>query len=81
MALTGPPREQQVLSVLENRLPATDISLLVKYIYTEVDPRLHTVVGHSGKAHLLKREREDRVKRQGEGWTLLENELRTPQQA
>jgi glyoxylase-like metal-dependent hydrolase (beta-lactamase superfamily II) len=63
-------REQQVLSVLANYPHGIDIASMVKHIYADVDPRLHTVAGHSVKAHLLKLEREGRVKREGECWRL-----------
>ncbi len=64
-------REQQVLHVLAEQPPGTDIPTLVKYIYADVDPRLHALAGHSVEAHLLKLEREGRARRQGEGWSLL----------
>jgi glyoxylase-like metal-dependent hydrolase (beta-lactamase superfamily II) len=63
-------REQQVLYALEKLSPGTDIPTIVKYIYADVDPRLHEVAGHSIKAHLLKLEREGRVKREGDDWSL-----------
>jgi hypothetical protein len=59
-----------VLYVLEKLPPGTDIPTLVKHIYADVDPRLHAVAGHSVKAHLLKLEREGRVKREGDDWRL-----------
>jgi len=63
-------REQQVLYVLEKLPPGTEIPAMVKHIYADVDPRLHPIAGHSVKAHLLKLEREGRVKREGEVWRL-----------
>jgi glyoxylase-like metal-dependent hydrolase (beta-lactamase superfamily II) len=63
-------REQQVLYVLGNQPHGSEIATLVKQIYADVDPRLHAVASHSVKAHLLKLEREGRVKREGEGWQL-----------
>lgn len=63
-------REQQVLAVLQKQPAGTDIPSMVKQIYADVDPRLHSAAGHSVKAHLLKLEREGRVKRQEECWRL-----------
>lgn len=54
-------RERQILDGLAHG-PAT-ISELVAIIYADVDPRLHAAAGRSVAAHLLKLEREGRVRR------------------
>jgi glyoxylase-like metal-dependent hydrolase (beta-lactamase superfamily II) len=54
-------RERQILQSL-SRGPLT-ISALVAAIYADVDPRLHAVAARSVAAHLLKLEREGRVRR------------------
>jgi glyoxylase-like metal-dependent hydrolase (beta-lactamase superfamily II) len=54
-------RERQILDGLA-RGPAT-ISALVAHIYADVDPQLHAAAGRSVLAHLLKLEREGRVRR------------------
>lgn len=65
-------REQQVLHALENFPAGATIPALVSHIYVDVDPRLHTVAALSVKAHLLKLEREGRVRGEtGERWVLL----------
>ncbi len=55
-------REQQVIDVLQELSPAM-VSALVERIYVDVDPRLHPVAAWTVEAHLLKLEREKRVKR------------------
>jgi glyoxylase-like metal-dependent hydrolase (beta-lactamase superfamily II) len=54
-------REQQVLEGL--RAGRATIPELVAGIYADVDPALHPVAGRSVAAHLLKLEREGRVRR------------------
>jgi glyoxylase-like metal-dependent hydrolase (beta-lactamase superfamily II) len=70
-------REQQVLAVLARQPQGTAIASIVQTIYADVDPRLHAVAGQSVTAHLLKLEREGRVKREGECWRLLPQTERT----
>jgi glyoxylase-like metal-dependent hydrolase (beta-lactamase superfamily II) len=64
-------RERQVLHVLEKLPRGATIPTLVRHIYADVEPKLHEVAGHSVKAHLLKLEREGRVKREGDNWRLI----------
>lgn len=64
-------REQQVIEALQTLPRGTAIPDMVERIYFDVDPKLHSVAAHSVEAHLLKLEREGRVKREGEGWVLL----------
>jgi glyoxylase-like metal-dependent hydrolase (beta-lactamase superfamily II) len=59
-------REQQVLNALQELSPAT-VPALVERIYVDVDPRLHPVAAWTVGAHLLKLEREGRVKRDEDG--------------
>jgi glyoxylase-like metal-dependent hydrolase (beta-lactamase superfamily II) len=54
-------RERQILDGLAQG--RATISALVAVIYAEVDPRLHAAAGRSVAAHLLKLEREGRVRR------------------
>jgi glyoxylase-like metal-dependent hydrolase (beta-lactamase superfamily II) len=56
-------RERQVLSLLESDPQGMDIPTLVQHIYTNIDIQLHTYAAQSVKAHLLKLEREGRVRR------------------
>jgi glyoxylase-like metal-dependent hydrolase (beta-lactamase superfamily II) len=64
-------REQQVLYALQSFPQGATISTMVSTIYRDVDPRLHPVAAHSVSAHLLKLEREGRVKREAEETWLL----------
>lgn len=65
-------REQQVIAVLQELPGAPTIPAMVKHIYVDVDPRLHPIAAHSVAAHLLKLEREGRVRRVGsDGWQLV----------
>lgn len=68
-------REQQVIEVLRDFPEGSTIPTMVQHIYTDVDPRLHSIAAHSVKAHLLKLEREGRVKRDEQNdqeyWVLL----------
>ncbi|HLI88111.1 MAG TPA: MBL fold metallo-hydrolase [Ktedonobacteraceae bacterium] len=65
-------REQQVLHALEAVPGGASIPALVERIYVDVDPRLHPIAARSVLAHLLKLEREGRVRRQGqEEWVLV----------
>ena len=59
-------REQQVLDALQQLSSAT-VPALVERIYVDVDPRLHPVAAWTVEAHLLKLEREGRVKRAEDG--------------
>jgi len=67
-------RELQLLSALATG-PAT-LSVLVKRVYTDVDPALHGMAARSLTAHLLKLEREGRVRATNlaseEVWTLAD---------
>lgn len=64
-------RERQILQVMEQLGPGATIPQMVAQIYQDVDPKLHPVAAHSVEAHLLKLEREETVKRSGEGWATL----------
>lgn len=59
-------REQQVIDALHTLPPGSAIPALVEHIYVDVDPRLHPVAAWTVEAHLLKLEREGRVRRTGE---------------
>jgi glyoxylase-like metal-dependent hydrolase (beta-lactamase superfamily II) len=64
-------REQQIIDVLQTLPPGASIPTMVQAIYADVDPRLHPVAARSVEAHLLKLEREARVRREGQdGWVL-----------
>lgn len=65
-------REQQILSVLRDLGAGTTIPHMVAHIYQDVDPKLHPVAAYSVEAHLIKLSREQIVKRQGEGWAIIE---------
>jgi glyoxylase-like metal-dependent hydrolase (beta-lactamase superfamily II) len=56
-------REKQVLHLLEQYPQGTNISTLVQHIYADTDIQLHTLAAQSVEAHLLKLEREARVRR------------------
>jgi glyoxylase-like metal-dependent hydrolase (beta-lactamase superfamily II) len=65
-------REQQIIDTLRMASPETTVPVLVKYIYFDVDPRLHPVAAWTVEAHLLKLEREKRVRRtEQNGWELV----------
>ncbi|WP_165423603.1 MBL fold metallo-hydrolase [Ktedonosporobacter rubrisoli] len=65
-------RERQVLQALESLGRTATVPALVEHIYVDVEPRLHPVAAYSVKAHLVKLEREGRVKLRGEdSWQLL----------
>jgi glyoxylase-like metal-dependent hydrolase (beta-lactamase superfamily II) len=64
-------REQQILHVLQHFPQGATIPGIVSIIYADVDPRLHPVAAHSVAAHLLKLEREGRVKRDVEEMWML----------
>jgi glyoxylase-like metal-dependent hydrolase (beta-lactamase superfamily II) len=66
-------REQQILQTLEVMEPGATIAEMVPAIYTDVDPKLHSIAAWTVEAHLLKLEKEGLVERIGEnGWTLVE---------
>lgn len=66
-------REQQILSALETLPRGVTIPEMVPTIYTDVDPKLHSIAAWSVEAHLLKLEKEGLVERLGEkGWALVE---------
>lgn len=56
-------REQQVIQALQAAPHGATIPEMVQRIYVDVDPQLHPVAARSAEAHLLKLEREGRVKR------------------
>jgi glyoxylase-like metal-dependent hydrolase (beta-lactamase superfamily II) len=65
-------REQQIIDALYTLPPGTTILALVEYIYVDVDPRLHPVAAWTVEAHLLKLEREGRVRHnEKDGWELV----------
>ncbi|HLG64011.1 MAG TPA: MBL fold metallo-hydrolase [Ktedonosporobacter sp.] len=64
-------REQQVIEALQTLPRGTAIPAMVERIYFDVEPKLHPVAARSVEAHLLKLEREGRVRPEGEGWILL----------
>jgi glyoxylase-like metal-dependent hydrolase (beta-lactamase superfamily II) len=67
-------REQQVIDALQTLPAGAPIPLLVKHIYSDVDPGLHFLAARTVEAHLLKLEREGRARRlpgsEGEEWML-----------
>jgi glyoxylase-like metal-dependent hydrolase (beta-lactamase superfamily II) len=64
-------REQQVISALEILPRGVTIPEIVSHIYTDVDPRLHSVAAWSIEAHLIKLEREGMVEKlEPNGWAL-----------
>ena len=67
-------REQQILFVMRQMGPGATIGQMVAQIYQDVDPKLHPVAAYSVEAHLIKLEKEQAVKHQADGWTLLEAE-------
>jgi glyoxylase-like metal-dependent hydrolase (beta-lactamase superfamily II) len=60
-------REARVLEAVTALAPATLDALLTR-VYADVDPALHPVARYSLEAHLLKLEREARVRRVRERW-------------
>ncbi len=64
-------REQQILAVLRTQPGGCAIPTVVQRIYVDVDPMLHAVAARSVEAHLLKLEREGRVRREGEKWIII----------
>ena len=65
-------REQQVIEALRALSPGATIPTLVKYIYVDVDPRLHPVATWTVEAHLIKLEGEGKVRHTEEnGWELV----------
>ena len=72
-------REEQVIEALQILPKGTTIPAMVQRIYVDVDPRLHPVAARSVEAHLLKLEREARVRRaEAGGWLLVETATRQP---
>lgn len=65
-------REQQILYVLQAHPDGAPIEEMVQEIYRDVDPHLHPVAARSVEAHLLKLEREERVKRDNNSWQLIQ---------
>ena len=65
-------REQQIISALEVLRRGTTIPQIVQQVYTDVDPRLHSVASWSVEAHLLKLEREGLAERlENNEWALV----------
>jgi hypothetical protein len=65
-------REQQVIGALEVLPRGATIPQIVQQVYTDVDPRLHSVAQWSVEAHLLKLEREGLAERlENDAWTLV----------
>ena len=65
-------REQQVIGALEVLERGAIIPQIVQQVYTDVDPRLHSVAQWSVEAHLLKLEREGLAERlENDAWTLV----------
>jgi glyoxylase-like metal-dependent hydrolase (beta-lactamase superfamily II) len=64
-------REQQILQAMQLLGSGATIPRMVAAIYQDVDASLHPVAARSVEAHLLKLEKEGRVERAGEGWTVL----------
>jgi flavorubredoxin len=56
-------RERQLLSILERYPQGIDIPTLVQHIYANIAMQLHTYAAQSVEAHLLKLEREERIRR------------------
>ena len=63
-------REQKVVAALE-RLARGDLDKLVAVAYDDVSGKLHPVARRSLLAHLLKLEREGRVRREADEWVAL----------
>ena len=65
-------REQQVIRALEELPRGVTIPQMVPHIYTDVDPKLHSVAAWSVEAHLIKLEREGLVERlENNSWALV----------
>lgn len=64
-------RERQILVVLQGQETPVTIPEMVTQIYADVDPRLHPIAARSVEAHLLKLEREGRVRHAEDRWLLL----------
>ena len=66
-------REQQVIAVLHSFSSGAPIASMVQSIYADVDPRLHPIAAKSVEAHLLKLEREGKVRHNDKDeWILIE---------
>jgi glyoxylase-like metal-dependent hydrolase (beta-lactamase superfamily II) len=66
-------REQQVIDALQMLAPVVTISAMVQHIYVDVDPRLHSIAAWTVEAHLLKLQREGRVRHdEQKEWELIE---------
>ncbi|HLX59362.1 MAG TPA: MBL fold metallo-hydrolase [Ktedonobacteraceae bacterium] len=66
-------REQQIMQVLETLPRGVTIPEMTPAIYTDVDPKLHSIAAWTVEAHLLKLEKEGLVERIGDkGWALVE---------
>ncbi len=61
-----------MIQALETLPRGATIPQMVQHIYVDVDPRLHSVAAWSVEAHLLKLEREEKVRRlEPEGWLVV----------
>ncbi len=65
-------RERQIIDVLETMARRATIDAMVPHIYADVHPQLHPIASRSVEAHLLKLEREARVRRtELDEWELM----------
>jgi endoribonuclease LACTB2 len=62
-------REQQIIDQLERGV--AEVAQMVKHIYADVPEFLHPAAATSLRSHLRKLEREGRVRREDDRWTLV----------
>ena len=62
-------RERKIIGVLQS-VPS-EMDALVRSVYDDVDPALYGAARYTLLAHLLKLERDGRVKRCDDSWMLL----------
>jgi len=62
-------REQKVLDAFQRGNPAT-LDELLPFVYDDVPQRVHPVARRSLHAHIIKLQRDGRVKEEGESWRL-----------
>ena len=65
-------RERKVMGALRALGPSSEEATLMERVYSDVPRALHPVAARSLRAHLIRLEREGRVKRQADGWTLMD---------
>ena len=65
-------REQQILTILHANSFGINIPVIVQQIYADVDPALHAMAARSVEAHLIKLEREGRVRRENTVYVMVE---------